>query len=251
MCFLPPHQSKLGHADFFVTCSLTLQHKMTEEKAVTQAAEDTQEEAGEATPEVESEESPLVEEGEKDEEGNHVLEYRWTLWFDSHIKGQSSSNYGESRRKVFTFGTVEDFWRLFNNIKMPSEFQPNTDYCLFKEGIEPEWEDARNEKGGSWTVQTTRQDAKEADDYWMTASMAMVGEQLDEGEEICGLFCSIRNRGNRIQIWTRNADNEDAQKSIGKQLKEVMGIKEENKLAFSAHNDSKKGQRHPKERYVI
>ncbi|GMH34124.1 hypothetical protein BSKO_01958 [Bryopsis sp. KO-2023] len=225
---------------------------MTEEKTATgEEATKAQEDLAGKEAEAEPETPAMPEEGEKDADGNHMLEYKWTLWFDSHTKGQSQTNYGESRKKVFTFSTVEDFWRLYNNIKMPSDFQPNTDYCLFKEGIEPEWEDARNEKGGCWTVQTQRQDSKDADDFWMTASMAMVGEAFEEGEEICGLFCSIRNRGNRIQVWTRNADNEDAQKSIGKQLKDVMNIKEDGRLAFSAHTDSKKGPRHPKERYVI
>lgn len=44
-----------------------------------------------------------IQEGQLDSEGNHLLEYNWTLWFDSHLKGQNQITYGQSRRKVIKF----------------------------------------------------------------------------------------------------------------------------------------------------
>lgn len=49
-----------------------------------------------------------------------------------------------------------NFWgafnSLYNNIKPPSWLAPGTDFHLFKEGIEPKWEDPVCEAGGKWTV---------------------------------------------------------------------------------------------------
>jgi translation initiation factor 4E len=42
--------------------------------------------------------------------------------------------------EVFTFGTIEDFWKMYNHTYSISEVISNTDYLIFKKGIRPEWE---------------------------------------------------------------------------------------------------------------
>jgi hypothetical protein len=39
----------------------------------------------------------------------------------------------------------------------------------------------------------------------------MIGEQFDEGDEICGAVVSVRAKQDKISIWTRTASNETAQ----------------------------------------
>jgi len=39
----------------------------------------------------------------------------------------------------------------------------------------------------------------------------MIGEQFDHGDEICGAVVNVRNRQDKISIWTKNASNEAAQ----------------------------------------
>jgi len=39
----------------------------------------------------------------------------------------------------------------------------------------------------------------------------MIGEQFDYGDEICGAVVNVRNRQDKISIWTKNASNEAAQ----------------------------------------
>ncbi len=41
--------------------------------------------------------------------------------------------------------------------------------------------------------------------------LAMIGEQFDEGDEICGAVVSVRARQDKISIWTKTASNEAAQ----------------------------------------
>ena len=41
--------------------------------------------------------------------------------------------------------------------------------------------------------------------------LGMVGEQFTEGDEICGVVVSVRNKQDRVAIWTKTASNEAAQ----------------------------------------
>lgn len=43
--------------------------------------------------------------------------------------------------------------------------------------------------------------------------MALIGEQFDEADEICGVVASVRLRQNKLSLWTKNAANEAAQVS--------------------------------------
>ena len=71
----------------------------------------------------------------------HPLEHTWTLWFDNPNGRQKQATWGQTLRSVYTFNTVEDFWCLYNNILTPSRLIMGTDFHLYKEGIEPTWED--------------------------------------------------------------------------------------------------------------
>lgn len=48
---------------------------------------------------------------EPDFEKKHPLEYKWTLWFDNPQKKQTVDKFGQGLRSVYSFDTVEDFWR--------------------------------------------------------------------------------------------------------------------------------------------
>lgn len=41
--------------------------------------------------------------------------------------------------------------------------------------------------------------------------MALIGEQFDEADEICGVVASVRQRQDKLALWTKTATNEAAQ----------------------------------------
>lgn len=43
----------------------------------------------------------------------HSLEHAWTLWFDNPSAKQKQATWGSSIRPIYTFSSVEDFWRFF------------------------------------------------------------------------------------------------------------------------------------------
>merc|ERR1712060_816569 len=97
----------------------------------------------------------------------HPLENNWTLWFDNPNGRQKQATWGQTLRQVYTFGTVEDFWCLYNNIVPPSKLINGADFHLFKEGIEPKWEDPRCSQGGKWSVSFPKANKQLLDQGWL------------------------------------------------------------------------------------
>ncbi|KAI3750476.1 hypothetical protein L2E82_21114 [Cichorium intybus] len=63
--------------------------------------------------------------------------------------------WGSSIRPIYTFSTVEEFWRrdiFYNNLHRPSRLAAGAGLHCFKNRIEPKWEDPVCAPGGKWTM---------------------------------------------------------------------------------------------------
>ncbi|KAL6562029.1 Eukaryotic translation initiation factor 4E type 2 [Orobanche gracilis] len=176
----------------------------------------------------------------------HPLEHSWTFWFDSPSAKSKQAAWGSSIRPIYTFSTVEDFWGVYNNIHHPSKLAVGADFHCFKNKIEPKWEDPVCANGGKWTVTFSR---SKSDTSWLYTLLAMIGEQFDYGDEICGAVVNVRVRQEKIAIWTKNARNQAAQLSIGRQWKKFLDYNET--IGFISHDDAKKLDRNAKNIYTI
>ena len=185
----------------------------------------------------------------------HLLEHNWTLWFDNPSGRQNQTTWGQTLRSVHTFNSVEDFWCLYNNIVPPSRLVHGADFHLFKEGIEPKWEDPTCAKGGVWKTSVPKgPNAKQqVDQSWLHLLLALIGEDFPESETICGAVVSIRNRGDRVAVWTKTASNEAVQIAIGKHLKEVLDLGGMQTIGFTAHEDAMDSNysRRAKDRFTV
>jgi translation initiation factor 4E len=190
-------------------------------------------------------------ETEPDFSQKHPLENKWTLWYDGGTQGKpKQASWGSTLRAIYTFDSVEDFWCLYNNIKPPSWVNQGTDFHLFKQGIEPKWEDPRCEHGGKWTVLVPKGNKQLLDTYWLNTLLACIGEQFTEGDDICGIVVNVRAKQDRVSVWTKTASNEAAQISIGKQLKKYLDLQDSEKIGYLTHNDAKASNR-ARDRYQV
>uniref|UniRef100_A0A0C9QLX9 eIF-4F 25 kDa subunit n=1 Tax=Wollemia nobilis TaxID=56998 RepID=A0A0C9QLX9_9CONI len=178
----------------------------------------------------------------------HQLERPWTFWFDNPTGKHKSAAWGSTLRSVYTFSTVEDFWSLYSNLFLPSKLPSGADFHCFKAGIEPKWEDPECAYGGKWTATNNRGGRAGLDALWQNTILAMIGEQFDEGDEICGVVASVRARQEKIALWTRNASNEAVQMTVGRQWKEFMDYTD--KIGYIFHEDAKK-DKNTKNRYTL
>lgn len=86
-------------------------------------------------------------------------------------------------------------------------------FSVFKKGIRPEWEDVANRSGSELTCRKQMQ-MEVLDGYWENLVLGMIGEVIDENDEICG--CRVVDKSKkgtsktmfRIELWLRsgNAD---------------------------------------------
>eukprot|EP00301_Raphidiophrys_heterophryoidea_P004708 c12025_g1_i2.p1 GENE.c12025_g1_i2~~c12025_g1_i2.p1 ORF type:complete len:210 (-),score=37.11 c12025_g1_i2:146-775(-) len=170
----------------------------------------------------------------------HVLHNSWCLYYDNPGKKVTQQNWSDFVKKMNTFHTVEDFWCLHNNIFPPSKLVCGSNYHLFKSGIEPKWEDPRNEQGGKWTFVLPRTLKPHIDDFWLRAMLSLIGENYTNSEEVCGCVVSIRKTGDKISLWTSNAANTQSVLAIGDTMKACLEIPPDVKISYQAHADSKK-----------
>lgn len=127
---------------------------------------------------------------------NHRLNNKWTLWYHDGKSDWTQSSY----HKIYEFDTVEDFWRLYNNI--PSVV--NSMFFLMKEGHPPIWDVPQNIKGGSWLYKFPK---KIADSYWLYFSTYLVGEtMMNDTSNIIGISISPKVYNVTIRVW--NCDSE-------------------------------------------
>eukprot|EP00033_Pygsuia_biforma_P000140 GCRY01000176.1.p1 GENE.GCRY01000176.1~~GCRY01000176.1.p1 ORF type:complete len:219 (-),score=27.58 GCRY01000176.1:111-767(-) len=158
----------------------------------------------------------------------HHLEHEWTLWFDQRQntgKRQAGDfqNYESNLIEIGTFNTVEQFWAVFNHLAKPSQIPVNANFHFFKKGIKPMWEDDANRQGGKWIVSFKNQ-AKFVDECWEYLLLALIGEMFEQSEEICGCVFSRRKAADRIALWNRQKDGEDAVRHLGEQFRDCLGF---------------------------
>jgi translation initiation factor 4E len=136
-----------------------------------------------------------------------------------------SGAYEAGLTTVGEFDTVESYCRYFNWLKPPSKLERNSNYHLFKSGIKPMWEDEANANGGKWVL-TMKNNPALLDQCWQWLTMALVGEELDEGDEICGAVVSLRSKVDRIQLWMRSKDDVEKVNGIGRKLVKLLDVSE-------------------------
>ncbi|KAJ0050351.1 hypothetical protein NL108_017813, partial [Boleophthalmus pectinirostris] len=138
----------------------------------------------------------------------------WALWF---FKNDKSKTWQANLRLISKFHTVEDFWALYNHIQLSSNLTSGCDYSLFKDGIEPMWEDERNRRGGRWLITLSKQQRKaDLDHFWLETLLCLVGEAFDDySSDVCGAVINVRAKGDKIAIWTTDYENKEAITHIG------------------------------------
>jgi len=168
------------------------------------------------------------------------LHKKWVLWFDNPRLAPEGSSWRENLKECGTFDGVEALWEVFNNVKPPSQLSVNGNYHIFREGIEPMWEDKQNVNGGKFVLTIPKKDSKEGrcDEWWLFTVLAVVGETMDmSGEEVCGTVVSIRKSQDRVSLWLKSCDRQRCSQ-IGERWKKALEVSNKTKLKYQSHKDA-------------
>lgn len=152
----------------------------------------------------------------------------WVLWEHAGGANKDPNTWKENMKALCEFRTVEGFWQYFNHLPRPSEVffdgecrkkvgpegKTVEEYSLFKKGIEPEWGDAENVKGGEWFCRQYFE-SDVLDLYWQNLVMGIVGESIDDGLDDTGLSyvngARVVDKGKgypmfKLEIWVGTRD---------------------------------------------
>lgn len=181
----------------------------------------------------------------------HPLQNSWTLWF---FKNDRNRNWEDNQRPIITFNAVEDFWALYNHIELASKLNAGCDYSLFKEGIKPMWEDEQNRRGGRWLINLDKKQRQNClDQFWLEVMLCLIGESFDDHSQyVNGAVVSVRPKGDKIGMWLGDSTASESITTVGRRVKERLGIDPQVTLGFEAHQDTmKKSGSTAKNRFVV
>jgi len=179
----------------------------------------------------------------EDESILHALNGSWTFWYDRRggspitpltpakrggkvvITPLIAKAYESGLAEMPAFQHVETFWRYWHHMEPCSGLDLGSNYHLFRTGVKPMWEDEANANGGKWVL-TMKNNPQLLDRSWSWLAMALVGEELDDGDELCGVVVSLRAKVDRIQLWTRSKEDVEKLNGIAKKLVKLLDISE-------------------------
>lgn len=167
----------------------------------------------------------------------HPLQNKWALWF---FKNDKTKTWAANLRLITKFDSVEDFWSIYNHIQLPSKLGLGCDYSLFKDGIEPMWEDEGNRLGGRWLVNLSKsQRTSELDRLWLEVLLCLIGESFGEdSDQVNGAVVNIRPKGDKLAVWTGFADRQESVLKIGRQFKERLTLPPKFPIVYEKHMDT-------------
>ncbi|BFF98917.1 eukaryotic translation initiation factor 4E1 [Drosophila madeirensis] len=164
----------------------------------------------------------------------HPLEHIWTVW---HWENDRTKAWSDMLNEVTSFNTVEDFFSVYYFIKPPSDLRVFNDYMVFKQGVRPMWEDDVNKNGGRWIIMLDKSMKAISDKLWHDLILLCIGECFLHSEEISGIVINVRNKANKLSLWTKNANNAAAVMSLGMQLKSMLGLNTV-EIQYQLHKDA-------------
>ena len=162
----------------------------------------------------------------------------WSIWEHRKQGNKMTSDaaYLSGIARVADFRTVQGFWQYWNQLPLPSEFFTNEKgqkrtfedralegLSVFREGIAPTWEDPMNADGGEFFIRSSgsQLSVRQLDEFWEQTVLAMIGETVDPGCEVCGarVVDKSKHKGPayRLELWFRRNDQ-----SIGDDMKKRL-----------------------------
>ncbi|PKU74312.1 Eukaryotic translation initiation factor NCBP [Dendrobium catenatum] len=168
--------------------------------------------------------------------GLHPLKHKFVFWYTRRTPGvRSQTSYEENIKKIIEFSTVEGFWVCYCHLARPSTLPSPTDLHLFKEGIRPLWEDSANCNGGKWIIRFKKVVSGR---FWEDLVLALIGDQLDYGENICGAVLSIRFNEDILSVWNRNASDHQAVMALRDSIKRHLKLPPSYVMEYKPHDAS-------------
>lgn len=156
-----------------------------------------------------------------------LLPSRWALWYDSRDaikKSVDTEEFKKNLQQLTTYNSLQDFYVSWERTETRVAPDDQATYFVFKEGIEPLWEDPNNIEGGQWVilVQAKPANLQKTMIWWNALVAGMILGNFGCEDDICGASLSLRGWGHMITLWNRNSEDKKAIESVASHLKALF-----------------------------
>ncbi|KAF3790529.1 Eukaryotic translation initiation factor [Nymphaea thermarum] len=134
--------------------------------------------------------------------GLHPLQHKFVFWYTRRTGVRSQTSYEDNIKKIMDFST-----------------------------------DSANCNGGKWIIRFNKAVSGR---FWEDLVLALVGDQLDGGEDICGVVLSIRFGEDILSVWNRNAADHQAVMALRDAIKRQLKLPPSYLMEYKAHDASLK-----------
>eukprot|EP00271_Cylindrocystis_brebissonii_P012815 TRINITY_DN32320_c0_g1_i1.p1 TRINITY_DN32320_c0_g1~~TRINITY_DN32320_c0_g1_i1.p1 ORF type:complete len:320 (-),score=61.48 TRINITY_DN32320_c0_g1_i1:180-1139(-) len=178
-------------------------------------------------------------------DGLHPLQHRFVLYCTRRQRGAAApqpvvqsrqlaaAQWEDNIKRIHEFSTVEGFWHCYCHLTRASSLPHQSDFHLFKEGIRPLWEDVNNHKGGKWVIRFKKGIVGR---FWENLVLALVGEQLDSADSVCGVVLSMRYSEDLISVWNRNVVDSKGRDELKDSIKHHLNLPPSYLLEYKPHD---------------
>ncbi|KAD4384321.1 hypothetical protein E3N88_24489 [Mikania micrantha] len=161
---------------------------------------------------------------------------KFVFWYTRRTPGvRTQTSYEDNMKQIMDFSTVEGFWVCYCHLARPSSLPSPTDLHLFKQGIRPLWEDSANCNGGKWIIRFKKAVSGR---FWEDLVLALVGDQLDYSDNICGVVLSIRFNEDILSVWNRNASDNQVVMTLRDNIKRHLKLPHGYVMEYKPHDAS-------------
>jgi translation initiation factor 4E len=147
------------------------------------------------------------------------LSRSWT-WY--YLNNQSK-NWDERINKIAEVKTVEDFWKTYGRIKLPTHISVGCDLMFFQTDIEPKWENEENRTGGRLVIEIKKEHRNEMlIGNWLNTLLGLIGENCNvEGVAKCyGVQFQSRRKMDKLSLWVASGHSRNEVMNLGAWFKE-------------------------------
>ena len=163
----------------------------------------------------------------------HYLQTKWTYWFDNGKSTEKSNSNEIKAKQVYTFGTAEEFWGLYEGLGKITNSIKGSDSFVFRENYLPK----TYENGGRLTftipIGSTEEQSDFVEDVWLKLMLFCIGETIIHRENIFGISFSLRSTA-RLYIYLNSLD-ETIINEISSFIKDYFKIKDN--IKFFPHKN--------------
>ena len=136
----------------------------------------------------------------------HPLHDTWTFRFKQatqYQRNQSEHDWLKSYKKLYEFNTIEDFWRLFNNIPDMESISKGTLYSFFRNDIKPSWEAPENKNGSSLQMYLNEDlmGVEQLKKIYRDIMCLLVGASTKGYKHLNGCTIDKKYSGYKITLW--------------------------------------------------